>query len=68
MDDKKCMFCEYNDEKRKNDLGETRCTKFSTFVNSTSYCDYFLSRGTAMVRRLIGNVIDNINEAEDNDR
>jgi hypothetical protein len=53
MDVKLCMFCEHNDEKRKNDLGETRCTRFSTFVNPLSCCDYYQSRATACLQRLL---------------
>ena len=40
-----CLTCIHCDTSRKNDLGEVRCKRFSTFVNVLHKCD-FHSSGT----------------------
>ena len=35
-----CLSCEHCDPDRKNNLGEVRCKRFSTFVEPSSWCDY----------------------------
>lgn len=33
-----CLNCKHSDSDRTNDLGEIRCTKFSTFVKPSECC------------------------------
>lgn len=40
-----CLGCQNCDTSRKNDLGEVRCTQFSTFVKPSYKCDKFASKG-----------------------
>lgn len=41
MNAKECRFCRHCDINRTNDIGQVRCTRFSTFVNLFNCCDYF---------------------------
>ena len=36
-----CIDCDHSSTDRVNDLGQIRCTRFSTFVSCTQYCDYY---------------------------
>lgn len=39
-----CLSCKHCDTSRKNDLGEVRCKRFSTFVNIFHNCDCHSSK------------------------
>ena len=45
MKDNICLGCQYCDTTRKNDLGEVRCIKFSTFVKPSDNCQFHSSKG-----------------------
>ena len=40
-----CLSCQYCNTSRKNDLGEVRCTKYSTFVKPSNNCQFHSSIG-----------------------
>ena len=44
MDAKECRFCKHCDVNRTNDIGQVRCTRFSTYINLFDNCDYFVSK------------------------
>lgn len=46
-----CYECQYCDISRKNDLGEVRCVKFSTFVKGIECCQFHSSRGLLNVTK-----------------
>ena len=39
-----CLSCKHCDASRKNDLGEVRCKRFSTFVDIFHNCDCHSSK------------------------
>ena len=43
MNCKCCLTCAYSNALRRNDLGEVRCEKFSTFVKPSDCCSFHLS-------------------------
>ena len=44
MNAKECRFCKNCDVNRTNDIGQARCTRFSTYINLFDNCDYFISK------------------------
>ena len=40
-----CMQCGHCDTSRKNDRGQVRCKRFSTFVSLNDCCDQFYNKG-----------------------
>ena len=52
MNNESCLSCEHCDPDRTNDLGETRCTRFSTFTKVLYSCDYYTPRFNKALQEL----------------
>lgn len=48
-----CLVCEHCDEKRKNDLEQVRCKRYSMYVDPYGRCDTFTNKTTMeLLKRL----------------
>ncbi len=44
----KCANCKHSNLKRKNDIGEIRCTRYSMFISPNNKCDSFYNKFLAL--------------------
>lgn len=60
MNAKECRFCKHCDVNRTNDIGQVRCTRFSTFVNLFDGCDYFITKESEKLFEAIKELNENV--------